>query len=56
MSDKQYLGDGVYIEGETGQLRMTAESGGQMNVIYLEPEVMDALIKYYKNLLGVQVL
>jgi len=56
MSNKQYLGDGVYVETEAGQLRMTAESEDQLNTIFLEAEVMDSLIKYYKELLGVQAL
>lgn len=58
MSNKQYLGDGVYIETETeaGMLRMTANNINQDNIIFLESEVMNALIQYYKDLLGVEAL
>lgn len=56
MSNESYLGDGVYIETKEGMLELKAHSGGQDNVIFLEPEVMNKLISYYKDLLGVQVL
>lgn len=46
---KAYIGDGVYIEIENGMFKLTAESGGQMNVIYLEAEVYEALTLYVKK-------
>jgi len=57
MSNKQYLGDGVYIETTDGQLIMTTENGISIeNTIYLDSSVMDSLIEYYKKLLGVKTL
>jgi len=50
--EKEYLGDGVYIQhdDQTGQLVLTAENGVcVMNIIYLEPEVMDRLLDYHKR-------
>ena len=50
MSNKQYLGDGIYIEEDFGQLKLTTENGiSTIDTIYLEPEVMNGLIEYYKN-------
>jgi hypothetical protein len=54
--NKQYLGDGVYVENSDGQLKLTTEPLGEINIIYLEPEVMNALIEYYKKLVGVNQL
>ena len=45
---KVYLGDSVYVEIEHGMLKLTTENGlGATNAIYLEPEVFEALAKYY---------
>lgn len=45
---KQYLGDSVYAEyNENGQIILSTENGfGITNTIYLEPEILQALIKY----------
>ena len=45
---KQYLGDSVYAEyDENGQIILTTENGlGVTNKIYLEPEVLQALVRY----------
>ena len=44
---KIYLGDSVYCEVEYGMLRLTTENGaGASNIIYLEPEVYEALVAY----------
>jgi len=45
--NKQYLGDGVYVEVDRGALVLTAENGIEvLERIYLEREVFDALVKY----------
>ena len=45
---KQYLGDSVYAEyDENGQIILTTENGLDVtNKIYLEPEVLQALVRY----------
>lgn len=50
MSNKVYLGDGVYAEHDDYQIKLTAEDGVSVqSVIYLEPCVLEALILYYQN-------
>lgn len=45
--NKQYLGDSVYVEIESGMFKLTTENGfGPTNTIYLEPEVYAALVEY----------
>lgn len=55
---KQYLGDSVYVDTDgwgcilTTENGITAENGmpeDASNLIYLEPEVMEALIRYYEG-------
>jgi hypothetical protein len=44
---KVYLGDSVYVGVENGMLKLTTENGISVtNTIYLEPEVITALLKY----------
>ena len=44
---KIYLGDSVYCQVEDGMLRLTTENGaGASNIIYLLPEVYEALVAY----------
>lgn len=44
--DKQYLGDGVYVEvNEEDELVLTAQS----NTIYLKPEVYVELFRYVEG-------
>jgi hypothetical protein len=47
--DKTYLGDGVYGEWEDGTMvKLTTEDGiSATNTIFLEPEVMEALIAWW---------
>ena len=47
---RAYLGDGVYADFDGFQVSLTAHSNGQTNVIYLEPKVMVALMKYVDEL------
>lgn len=47
MSEKQYLGDGVYADIENGMIKLTTSNGIQeTNTIYLELEVYSALNQY----------
>ena len=48
MSDPHYLGDSVYICVEhSGMLELCTNNGvGKQNIIYLEPEVEAALLRY----------
>jgi len=44
---KRYLGDGVYAEADGYHIRLTTENGVEtQNLIYLEPSVMAALVKF----------
>lgn len=44
---KQYLGNSVYAELTTGGIVLTTENGyGPSNTIFLEPEVLSALINF----------
>ena len=48
-SDKEYLGDSVYVQTEGYMLVLTTENGlpdDPANTIYLEPEVYLALTRY----------
>jgi hypothetical protein len=43
-TDKQYLGDGVYVAIEYGMVKLTTEDGISVtNTIYMEPAVVEAL-------------
>jgi hypothetical protein len=47
---KAYLGDSVYVEIESGMVKLTTENGmGPNNTIYLELEVYEALVAYVKK-------
>lgn len=49
-TNKQYLGDGVYAGVEDGMVRLTTENGLEAsNVIWLEPEVVVALLRYLRH-------
>ena len=51
--DKQYLGDGVYVEVDGGMFKLTTENGIEAtNTIYLEPPVYDAFERYARAKLG----
>ena len=42
--DKEYLGDGVYLQIEDDILKLTTENGySATNTIYLEPDIYDRL-------------
>lgn len=47
--EKRYIGDSVYITHDEKHFILTTENGysySAANKIFLEPEVMDALIEY----------
>lgn len=47
---KEYVGDGVYIEGEGGYIILTTENGIAItNTIYLEPPVLRDLLAILKR-------
>ena len=47
---KAYLGDSVYADTENGMVKLTTENGYEpSNTIYLEPEVLSALVNYAKH-------
>lgn len=49
--NKTYLGDGVYAEQLDYGVRLTAENGLEAtDTIYLEPEVITALLEWLKRL------
>lgn len=49
MSDKLYLGDGVYVDVERGMIKLTTSDGVRdTNTIYLEVEVWGALERYVR--------
>lgn len=45
---KEYLGDGVYVEPSLGQVVLTTENGISVtNTIYLDPEIIINLMRYF---------
>ena len=54
--DKEYLGDSVYVDRDDyGGIVLTTENGSPLdpsNIIVLEPEVYDALVRYVKRTKG----
>ena len=53
MSYKRYLGDAVYAELEDGDLKLTTSDGlSDTNTIFLEPEVVKALLDFCHQLIN----
>jgi len=51
VGEKQYLGDGVYVDFDGFALTLTTENGiVATNTIVLEPEVFDSLSRYVERL------
>lgn len=49
--NKTYLGDGVYVQIESGQIKLTSEDGvSELNTIYLDLYTLEALNKYVKSM------
>ena len=50
-ANKQYLGDGVYVENDGFGITLTTENGVRTsNTVFLEPVVFSALIEYEKRM------
>lgn len=48
--EKQFLGDGVYADAQNGMVQLTTSDGeSDTNTIWLEPEVVTALIGYLRK-------
>ncbi len=53
MSEKEYIGDGVYVDFDGFGVVMTTENGIEVqNTVYLEPNVMKNLIAYYSRMVN----
>jgi len=52
ITDKEYLGDSVYVEYDGYVVTLTTENGygDPSNIIYLGPEELKAMKKYLKKL------
>lgn len=49
-TNREYLGDSVYVDIENGMLKLTTENGmGPSNTIYLEPGTYLALESYWNR-------
>jgi hypothetical protein len=49
-TEKTYLGDSVYVAYVEGMFVLTTENGyGPNNTIFLEPEVLNALVQFAAN-------
>jgi hypothetical protein len=50
MENKDYLGDGVYVGIERGMIALYTSNGRETtNMIYLEPEVLGAFLRYLER-------
>lgn len=50
MTTKVYLGDGAYVSLEEGTVILTTEDGMHIsNVVYLEPQVLEHLLRVWKQ-------
>jgi len=51
-SDRQYLGDGVYVEIVDGMVKLTTENGTDVpsNSIYLDVDVMHAFDTWWTRM------
>lgn len=55
--EKRYLGDGVYVTVDNGEIILTTENGIEAtNTVVMDHSVVTAFLKYIKNLYGVQVI
>lgn len=48
--EETYLGDAVYASFDGYQIRLRCEAPAHPNVIYIEPEVFDSLIRFVDSL------
>ena len=50
-TDREYLGDSVYVETETQMVKLTTNNGypdDPRNVIYMEPSVLENLLRWLR--------
>jgi hypothetical protein len=55
-NSRTYLGDGVYVEFDCGQLWLSVDNGAivpGLNAICLESEVLERLNNYHKSQLAI---
>ena len=51
--EKDYIGDSVYIEDNGYGVTLTTENGlGASNIIVMEPEVIQAFLRYIKKMVA----
>jgi hypothetical protein len=51
---KRYLGDGVYVEVESGMVKLTTSNGiADTNTIFFEPEVLAAFERWVADVRAV---
>lgn len=50
--DKDYLGDGVYVEHDGYSIILSTERSSGLETIYLEPSVYAALVRYHDRLIA----
>lgn len=55
MTNKAYIGDGVYAEFENGMIKLFCESPSQENTIYLEDTVLQNLLRFAEDCFGVNI-
>jgi hypothetical protein len=56
-STREYLGDGLYAEFDGWQIRIFAHNGvNSTNVVFLEPDVLAAFLRYVEKLKGGSVV
>lgn len=49
--EKQYIGDGAYVDFDGWNIILTTEIGIRTtNVIFLEPQVVESLLRYIERL------
>jgi hypothetical protein len=47
--DKEYLGDGLYVETDDFMIKLSTERENGTHYVFLEPEVIDALLRYLRK-------
>lgn len=54
MNEEYYLGDGLYVSCDGFSVKLRAPREGGDSEVWLEPNMMDALAKWWKNILDNQ--
>ena len=50
MQDKEYLGDGLYVENDGYGLRLSTDREYGTHYVYLEPNVYKNFVEYVKRI------